>query len=301
MIIFDYSPSPIITTILGIPLYWYGFFYMIAIVLGYLVVDQILKRIGDEKSNHLRDILPQFTFWLVLWGIVGARLYHVLNEWQFYVSYPELIHRIDQGGLAIHGALIGGALYLYYFARKNSFYFLPSTFYSNKRIASFLWLTDLVTPGLLLSQAIGRWGNYFNQELYGRPTDLAWGIFISPENRLSGYESFTHFHPVFFYEFTWHLIGALVLILLIFYVLRSNNSYSVQRTAYSFALGTGAITALYLIFASSGRIIAELFRIDPTPEIFSVRLPLFVSTLLLLISVLYISKMIYNTYVKRLA
>lgn len=308
----NYSPSPILGYLANLPLYWYGFFYLVAIVLGYLIVDQTLKRIGDDKSNHLREILPQFTFWLVLWGIVGARLYHVLNEWQFYITYPQLILRIDLGGLAIHGALIGGALYLYYLAGKliktssplNSKFIIHNSATENIRGARFkmtIFLTDLISPAILLGQSLGRWGNYFNQELYGRPTELPWGIFISPENRLSGYESFTHFHPVFFYEFTWHLIGALILILFIFYVLRSSNSYNVQHTAYSFAPGTGATTALYILFASSGRIIAELFRIDPTPDILGIRLPLLVSTLLLLISVLYISKMIYNTHIKRTA
>lgn len=273
-------PSPIITTLFGFPLYWYGFFYALSIVLGYILVDQTLKRNGDEKSNYLRAILPQFIFWLVVWGIVGARLYHVLNEWQFYLAHPLLIPRADLGGLAIHGALISGALYLYYFSIKKSIHFLPSTLYVNKKSNGFFFLTDLITPALLLGQAIGRWGNYFNQELYGSPTTLPWGIFIAPQNRLAGYELYSHFHPVFFYEFVCNLLGAVLLICISYKIW--NFSFKNIHSKLEIRNSTlGTVTLLYLLFTSSGRIIAEYFRIDPTPLLFGFRLPLIVSVVVL--------------------
>lgn len=281
--------SPIITTLFGFPLYWYGFFYALSIVLGYILVDQTLKRIADEKSNYLRAILPQFIFWLVFWGIVGARLYHVLNEWQFYLAHPQLIPRADLGGLAIHGGLLGGALYLWQKSTKlygfkssrlYSFTSLRLYNFTSLQLYGFLFLTDLITPALLLGQAIGRWGNYFNQELYGSPTTLPWGIFISPQNRLAGYELYSHFHPVFFYEFVCNLLGAVLLIYISYIIwnLSSKNIHSKLEIGNS-TLGT--VTLLYLLFTSSGRIIAEYFRIDPTPLLFGFRLPLIVSVVIL--------------------
>lgn len=264
----NYSPHSIIGFIFGIPLYWYGLFYMISIIIGYLLVDTILKKINSEASSKLREILPKVTFWVFIWGIIGARLYHVLNEWQFYADYPQLIWRIDNGGLAIHGALIGGALYLSYLARKLN--------------VKFLWLTDLITPALLLGQAIGRWGNYFNQELYGQPTNLPWGIFIAPKNRLSGFENFTHFHPTFFYEFAWDLVGVILLVFIVRKILNPTDSKHVT-------LGSGIVTAIYLIVASAGRIFVEVFRIDVTPNIFGFRLPFLIAVLLLCIGIIYIA------------
>lgn len=264
-VITNYSPSPIIGFVFGVPIYWYGLFYVIAILLGYLFVDRTLNKIDDETSNNLREVLPQVTFWVVLWGVVGGRLYHVLNELPFYLTNPNLIWRVDLGGLAIHGALIGGLLYIIYYAQKN-FSAIGSP---NK---SVLWLTDIITPAVLLGQAIGRWGNYFNQELYGSPTDVPWAIFISPENRVAGFETFTHFHPTFFYEFLWGLIGAIILI----YITKNKLTDKIQ-------FGTGFITSLYLVFASSGRILVELLRIDSTPDFLGARLPLLVASTLLVV------------------
>jgi phosphatidylglycerol:prolipoprotein diacylglycerol transferase len=278
MSIFDYSPSPILSHAFGLPLYWYGFFYVLAIILGYLVVDQILKKIESETSNKLREILPQFTFWIFLWGIIGARFYHVLNEWQFYFENPKLIWRLDNGGLAIHGALISGALYLFW-KSKRLFDF------ESLRLYGFLWLTDLIAPALLLGQAIGRWGNYFNQELYGRPTNLLWGIFISPENRIAGFEMFTHFHPTFFYEFLWNLLGTIILLSTFYFLLSSR--YKLKTT--HFKLGSGFITALYLIITSSGRIFVETLRIDATPEIAGLRLPLLIAISLTCLGIILIT------------
>lgn len=248
----NYSPEPIIGHLFNVPLYWYGFFYMVSIVLGYLLVDAITKKINSESSNQLREILPQFTFWIFLWGIVGARLYHVLNEWQFYFEYPELILRLDNGGLAIHGALIGGALYLLW-KSKRLFDF------KSLRLYGFLWLTDIITPALLLGQAIGRWGNYFNQELYGAPTNGIFKVFIDVNHRITGYENVAHYHPLFFYE-----MMATGLFALLFYL----NDY--KKWLKLPKMGSGKLFLSYVVYYSLIRFFLDFLRIDTAIYLFGV-------------------------------
>ena len=128
-------------------------------------------------------------------------------------------------GLGIFGAIIGGALGLIIYTRW-------------KKLGTLRWL-DIFAPGLILAQAIGRWGNFFNQELYGYPTDLPWGLYIDPAHRLAGYESFSHFHPLFLYESLWNLLGFVGLM-------------EVGRKLSSL-LRDGDIFLLYVIYYGVGR------------------------------------------------
>jgi phosphatidylglycerol:prolipoprotein diacylglycerol transferase len=130
--------------------------------------------------------------WVLSGGILGARLYHVLDWWQYYSARPVEVLALWKGGMGIYGAIIGGLIGLGLYCWKNKKKFL-------------IW-ADLVSLGLPLGQAIGRWGNYFNQELYGRPTGLPWGIYIKPENRLLSVMRFERFQPLFLYESLWSLL-----------------------------------------------------------------------------------------------
>jgi phosphatidylglycerol---prolipoprotein diacylglyceryl transferase len=163
-----------------------------------------------EAKQHQYD--PEVIYYLFLpmtiWGMVGARLWHILTPplssvelgltTQYYFSHLTDLAAFWIGGFGIPGAWIGGALALFYFARKNGF--------------PFLELADILAPGLALAQAIGRIGNYFNQELYGLPTNLPWKIFIDPAYRLSGFEKVNFYHPLFAYEALLNFAGMFLLL-----------------------------------------------------------------------------------------
>lgn len=165
-------------------------------------------------------------------GVIGARLYHVIDLWSYYSQNPALI--FGGRGLGIFGALIGGGIGLIIYTLWQ-------------KLSALQWL-DIVSPGVILAQAIGRWGNYFNQELYGYPTDSPWGIYIAPEHRLPGFENYTHFQPLFFYEFLWNLLGCALLLFV--------GRKLPQR------LLNGDIFFLYVIWYSLGRFYLEGLKID---------------------------------------
>ena len=171
----------------------YGMLIAFGIVAAIGVSYLEAKRRGEDTKHILNIALI-----IVPLGVIGARLYHVIDRWDYFMQHPGEI--IGGQGLGIFGAVIGGAIGLIIYTRWQ-------------KLGTLRWL-DIVAPAVLLAQAIGRWGNYFNQELYGYPTDLPWGIYIAPENRLPGFENFSHFQPLFFYEFLWNLIGFAVLMVL---------------------------------------------------------------------------------------
>ena len=218
--------------------------------------------------------LPEFAFGLVVSGLVGARLYHVLNEWSYYWAHPLRIFAVWNGGLAIHGALIAGLIFLWFYTKRQSTSYLPSDAMHQALQAGKLpatsylfWLLDLLAPAVLLGQAIGRWGNYFNQELFGYPTSLPWGIPISPANRPPEFADATYFHPTFLYESLWDLVGFIMLCALL--KLFINKSL----------MGKGYLFGVYLIFMSTGRILIEFMRIDKVPIILALRLPMIFSVI----------------------
>ncbi len=183
--------------------------------------------------------------WCLIFGVIGARLYHVLtpspsmaavgiNSPLDYFQNPYQLINFRNGGLGIYGGIAGGALGLFIYSRRA-------------RIPMLAW-ADLAVVGLALGQVFGRWGNFFNQELYGRPTDLPWGVHIDLVYRLPAFSEFSRFHPAFLYESLWSLFTFLLLYML------------VKR--YSDRLLTGELTALYLIFYAVGRTLLELVRLD---------------------------------------
>jgi phosphatidylglycerol:prolipoprotein diacylglycerol transferase len=182
----------------------------------------------------------------VIAAIPSARLYYVLFQWQDYAQRPEQIFAIWKGGIAIHGAILGGLIAGLIFCRINKLFFWQ--------------ITDFIAPSLILGQAIGRWGNFFNSEAFGRPTDLPWKLYIPPyviENgmriprRPSGYENFEYFHPTFLYESLWNLLVFGLLLFLFFWGLRQ-----IPR------LKPGTLFMVYLVGYSSGRIWIEGLRTD---------------------------------------
>ena len=181
-------------------------YYALIIILGALVAGAIAawraKKNGRDPETII-DIMP----WVLIGGIIGARLWHVFTPGYFdgittqeYFKNPLLILQIWKGGLGIPGGVIGGALALF--------------IYTKVKKESFLEWADYIAPGLLVAQGIGRWGNYINQELYGKPSNLPWAIEISPEYRYPGFENISHYHPLFFYEFVLNILAAVILLLI---------------------------------------------------------------------------------------
>ncbi len=216
------------------------YFYGIIIMLGVLVAVFISNRratVYGQEPDVIWDLLP----WLLVAGIIGARLWHVLTpskslgvDASYYFNHPIEILNIRKGGLGIPGAVIGGGIGLW--------------IYSKKKALNFLVWADIIAPGLAVAQAIGRWGNFVNQELYGPPTNLPWGIYIDPTRRLPGFENFTHFHPMFLYESIWNLINFMILVLV------SEKENQRKRS--------GELFFLYLLIYAVGRFLLEFIRLD---------------------------------------
>lgn len=224
-------PSPIIFEIGPFALRYYGLFIALGIAAATWIAGRELARRGYEAEIALDSLL-----FIVPPGFVGARIYHVVTNWNFYGEEPfSEVFAVWNGGLAIYGAVAGG--------------FLGVLLFSWFRGINPLVLADAAAPGVILGQAIGRWGNYFNQELFGRPSDLPWAIRIAPENRPVDFQNAGTFHPTFFYESLWNF---LVFLTLLYVARRFTNS-----------LKTGDVVLLYVCLYSTGRFFMELLRIDP--------------------------------------
>ncbi|MDO8310229.1 MAG: prolipoprotein diacylglyceryl transferase [Actinomycetota bacterium] len=198
-------------------------------------------------------VITDIAIWAVPFGIVGARLYHVITDNQLYFG-PDgagfvAALRIWDGGLGIWGAVSFGALGAWIGARRAGILLPP--------------VADAIAPGIAIAQALGRWGNYFNQELFGAPTTVPWALEIDPANRPSGYEEFATFHPTFLYESLW-LVGLVLVVL-----------WADKR----FQLGHGRVFALYVLIYCAGRLWVELLRVDTANTILGLRLNVWTSLL----------------------
>ena len=246
-------PSPVIFEVGPFALRYYGLCIAIGVAVATWLTARELARKGYDGALAL-DAL----FFVVPLGLIGARVYHVITDYDLYDGNPHSffpgVFEIWNGGLGIYGAVLGGFLGLLLFARI--------------REINPLVLADAAAPGLILAQAIGRWGNYFNQELFGRPSSLPWAIEIAPENRPSGFASEAAFHPTFLYESIWNV---LVCFILLFVARRFANS-----------LKNGDIALLYVCLYSVGRFFVETLRIDPAFLIGDFRGNLFVASVLAL-------------------
>lgn len=250
-----FHPSPILATFGSLELHWYGLALATGAALGYAVMFLLARKYGYDQDR----LLTMFLLTVVV-GFIGGRLYHVLNEPLYYWQHPAEAVAVWRGGLAIHGAILAGFLAIWIFCRRN-------------KLA--VWrILDLAAPAVLIGQAVGRWGNYFNQELFGRPTNLPWGIPIDPTNRPDVAASAAYFHPTFLYESLWDLLAVAVLLLLHRRQLQKNESTR-----------SGIITMTYFALYGVGRIGVELLRIDQVPIIAGIRLPLIVSLLIVLCAI----------------
>jgi prolipoprotein diacylglyceryl transferase len=229
--------------------------YGLMLLLGILAATWVtgvrwVRRGGDW------DLVFRVAMWGVAGGVVGARLYHVATSWSEVPDEWWGIFAIWKGGLGVWGGIAGGVL-------AGAFV----VWRSGESVYRFM---DAAAPGLLVAQAIGRWGNYFNQELFGKPSDLPWALEIDPLHRPSGYADEATFHPTFLYEFGWNLLGVAVLLL-------------VERR---FRIRAPGLFALYVAWYTFGRAFEELLRIDPSHELFGLRLNFYVSVALFALAVI---------------
>ena len=221
-------------------LYWYGVLVMLGVALAAWIGAVEFKRRGEDP-DYIWDSL----LWVLPAGIVGARLWYVMNTTLGgdlrYIQDPLSVLNLRQGGLHFFGAVLFGALAFYFYAKK---------------MGLDMWLAlDSVSPGLLLAQAVARPANFINQELYGQPTNLPWGIKIQAENRIPPWDSLmlypeetTRFHPTFAYEIIWNLFAVGILF--------------IMARKYKEKMKPGVIFAAWLILAGVGRNIIEFFRPD---------------------------------------
>ena len=173
---------------------WYGILMAISIVVGLWLGHREARR-----RNLPADDIVAAGQWAILAGLIGARLYEVIFNWDYYGKFPSKIIAVWEGGLAIHGGLIVGPLVGAWLAARWG---IP-----------VLRALDVAAPCAAIGQAIGRWGNFFNEEAFGRPTDLPWKLYISPPHRPPGLTQYEYFHPTFLYESLWCL-GVVLLLLL---------------------------------------------------------------------------------------
>jgi phosphatidylglycerol---prolipoprotein diacylglyceryl transferase len=216
----------------GFTLRWYGLLIASAVLIGVNLSIYLAKK-RQMNSEAIGDL----AIWLVVAAIPCARLYYVLFKWDYYQNHLGEIVAVWQGGIAIHGAILGGALAAWIFSKV--------------RHMEFWALADVVAPSVALGQAIGRWGNFFNSEAFGAPTDLPWKLYIPYSRRPEEFQDKEYFHPTFLYEFLWN-IGVFGILMLLFF--RSLKAWKPLRN--------GTLFSIYLIAYSLGRVWIEALRTD---------------------------------------
>jgi phosphatidylglycerol---prolipoprotein diacylglyceryl transferase len=234
-----FTPDPIAIQIGPIPVYWYGIGYALGLAAAYLVMVRLARRAGEDA-----DLLGNGIIIVAVAALIGGRLYHVIDQWALYQDDPIRIILPPYSGLGVYGGIVTGTIAAFLWAR-------------HKR-APFLRWADIVAPGLFVMQAIARWGNFFNQELYGPPTTLPWGIAIDCAHRIEAYACPPDaaptdtlgqlFHPLFLYESISGALGALFLIWL---------GYHARRW-----LRPGDLLLVFFIWYGTVRFFLEALRAD---------------------------------------
>jgi len=251
------SPSDGVWNLGPLPVRAYALCIIAGVIAAVIIGDRRWVARGGERGQ-----VGDLAIWAVPFGIIGGRLYHVLTDSGLYFgegrSPIEALY-IWQGGLGIWGAIALGAVGAYIYVRRTGLRMPP--------------MMDAAAPGLLVAQAIGRWGNWFNQELFGRPLDAWWALEIDPDKRPAGYEEYATFHPTFLYECIWNLAGAGLVV----------------WADRKFRLGHGRVFALYVMVYTAGRGWIEYLRIDPVEadDVFGLRLNVWTSIVLFAISLAY--------------
>ncbi len=222
--------NPNIFTIGNFSIRWYSVLILLGVIIGYLLASKEAKKFDLPK-----DFVFDLTFWVVIFGIIGARLYYVIFNFNLYKDNIIDIFKVWNGGLAIHGGILFG--------------FITLVIYCKIRDVNPFRMTDIAVPSLIIAQAIGRWGNFFNSEAHGPVTTLEnlKSLFI-PDFIIKGMKiGGIYYHPTFLYESLWCLLGFIVILLI--------------RKYYKY-LKVGQLTCVYLMWYSVGRVFIESLRTD---------------------------------------
>ena len=240
------SPGESLLNLGFLEIRWYGFLIAISVLIGIYISKKLAKK-RNIDPEYISEILPS----LIICSLIGARAYYVIFEWRqyignnFFTSFELFNNTIQipsffaiwEGGIAIHGALIGGLLSIIFFCKSKKIH-----------LKTFL---DVLIPSIILGQSIGRWGNFFNNEAFGLPTNLPWKLFIPSYSRPIEFINYQFFHPTFLYESLWNLFIFIILIFIFNKQTKSNF------------LRPGFISCLYLVCYSFGRFWIEALRTDP--------------------------------------
>lgn len=220
-------------------IYYYGIILMTGVVAAAWLSTVEAKRRGQNP-----DLVWDMLIWLVIGGVIGARLWHVFTPSPsaiaegrttlFYLTHPLDLINLRSGGLGIPGAVLGGLAAMYFYTRKH-------------KLSLSAWV-DIAAPGLALGQAIGRWGNFVNQELYGAPTTLPWAITIDPAHRIKEFADYATYHPLFLYESIWNLMNMSLLLWL--------------GRRYADRLKPGDLLLVYAVVYPLGRFLLDFLRLD---------------------------------------
>ena len=231
----DFTPNPIAFQIGPLPVFWYGIGYALGLAAAYLLLVRLAKRAGEDP-----DLVGNGMIIIAIAALIGGRLYHVIDQWALYQDDPLKIILPPYTGLGVYGGIITGVIALALYTRY-------------KGLSFWRW-ADIIAPALFLMQAIARWGNFFNQELYGPPTTLPWGIPIDCAHRIAAYpcDAFppdtTRFHPLFLYESLSGLLGLLFLLWV--------------GRRFRARLRPGDIILLFFVWYGTTRFLLETFRSD---------------------------------------
>jgi len=248
--------NPILIKLGNISIYWYSVILLFAFVLGCFLIIKECK-----KNNIPQDKIENFLFYSIPICLIGARLYYVLFNLDYYLKFPQDIIKVWEGGLAIHGGIIAGFICIYYFCRKN-----------NYKIYKIL---DIIVISLIIGQIIGRWGNFMNQEAYGPICSLKYlkNLHI-PNFIIDGmYIDGVYHQPTFLYESIWNLFGLIILL-----IIKNRNFYK-----------EGLLISIYLIWYGIGRFLIESLRTDSL-MLLNIKIAQFISLLFIIIG---ISSLIY--------
>jgi len=221
--------NPVLIEIAGFKIYWYTLFVLVSVFIAISLTQREGKRFGVKL-----DFIFNMCFWTVIFGLIGARVYYVIFNWDYFGQNLTQIPQMWNGGLAIHGGILAGLLTIYLYCKKYQV-----------RMLRYL---DFIVPALIFAQAIGRWGNFFNQEAHGTPTSAsAISNFFTPDFVVQGmYINGVYYLPMFYYEF------LACLLLFVFLLVIRRNKY----------IKVGSLTALYLVGYGAIRFFIEIYRTD---------------------------------------
>lgn len=276
------SPSDVLAQIGPFTVYYYGVIIALAVIAGFFVSLFLASRLEKVLGAHIVHHIDALFLVLCGAGVLGGRIFFVGYHWDFFLEHPSEIIALWHGGWVWHGALIFGLIAL--------------GIYCALRKVSFFMLAGILSPGVVLGQAIGRWGNYFNQEAYGPPLQAWWAIPIDLAHRLSGYEQYETFHPAFLYESIGDGILFIALFCWVLFITKKIREKKIDGEMGIYKLGR--VFFAYLVTYSLIRFLVEFFRIDTVPVIWGLRAPQWVSVDIVLVSMCIIG---YTTYRNRMS